>query len=170
MMSVAISKDSESAISPERRGLFALRCEAGPAKSCQTSQLGFRGKLATCSAPSCANRGEPRAPRRAPLRDAHHGHLTPRINVRDDLLGEAVARQGGYESVEHQKKWAAIASRLGMPKSMAEAIKRRYEDMLRTSTEPTRSRTRTRVRGRDDHRLAHRRARQRAVPPRQGEV
>ena len=58
-----------------------------------------------------------------------------RINVRDELLGEAVARQGGYESVEHQKKWAAIANGLGMQKSMAEAIKRRYEDMLRTSAE-----------------------------------
>ena len=40
-----------------------------------------------------------------------------RIQLRDELIGEAVARQGGYEAVEHTKKWAAIANGLGLRKS-----------------------------------------------------
>jgi hypothetical protein len=61
--------------------------------------------------------------------------MAPKVQIRDELIGEAVARQGGYEAVEHSKKWEAIANGLGLPKVMAEQIKRRYEDMLRTSAE-----------------------------------
>ena len=58
-----------------------------------------------------------------------------RIPVRDELIGEAVARQGGYEAVEHNKKWEAIANGLGLAKALGEGVKKRYEDMLRTSAE-----------------------------------
>ena len=61
--------------------------------------------------------------------------MTSKIQIRDELIGEAVARQGGYEAVEQSKKWEAIANGLGLPKILAEGVKRRYEDMLRTSAE-----------------------------------
>ena len=62
-------------------------------------------------------------------------HAMHRIPVRDELIGEAVARQGGYEAVEQSKKWEAIANGLGLAKSLGEGLKKRYEDMLRTSAE-----------------------------------
>ena len=61
--------------------------------------------------------------------------MATKIVVRDELIGEAVARQGGYEAVENNKKWEAIANGLGLPKLKAEGVKRRYEDMLRMSAE-----------------------------------
>ena len=42
--------------------------------------------------------------------------MATKIVVRDELIGEAVARQGGYEAVENNKKWEAIANGLGLPK------------------------------------------------------
>ena len=50
-------------------------------------------------------------------------------------IGEAVARQGGYEEVERSAKWASIANALGMRKDQADKVKARYEDMLRYSAE-----------------------------------
>ena len=57
------------------------------------------------------------------------------MQVSDALLGECVARQGGYEEVERHFKWVHIANGLGMRKDMAEKLKQRYEDMLRQSAE-----------------------------------
>jgi hypothetical protein len=61
--------------------------------------------------------------------------MADRVPVRDELIGEAVARQGGYEEVERNGKWAFIANALGMRKDMADDVKKRYEDMLRQSAE-----------------------------------
>ena len=140
MMSVAISKMLKGCNFHRKGGAFS-RSEFGKViKQGQGAGLpACFGVL--CKKPArCVEQQQNRV--NHALRDALHPrapHImatsSTRINVRDELLGEAVARQGGYESVEHQKKWAAIANGLGMQKSMAEAIKRRYEDMLRTSAE-----------------------------------
>ena len=61
--------------------------------------------------------------------------MSAKIGLRDEIIGEAVARQGGYEAVEQGKKWEQIANGLGIQKSKADDLKRRYEDMLRTSAE-----------------------------------
>jgi len=53
----------------------------------------------------------------------------------DELIAETIARQGGYEEVERGLKWASIANSLGLRKDMADAVKHRYEDMLRISAE-----------------------------------
>ena len=44
----------------------------------------------------------------------------------DNLICEAVARQGGYEEVDQNNKWGAIAGALGKKKSHAPMIKARH--------------------------------------------
>lgn len=55
--------------------------------------------------------------------------------IADALIAEAVARQGGYEEVDQNNKWGAVAGALGKKKSHAPAFKARYEDMLKNSVE-----------------------------------
>lgn len=57
------------------------------------------------------------------------------MHIRDEHIAEAVARQGGYEVVDREKKWELICNGLGMRKSQAEETRKRYEDMLKTSAE-----------------------------------
>ena len=61
--------------------------------------------------------------------------MSTTIRIADSMIGECVARQGGYEEVERNNKWALIANALGMRKDLAEKVKQRYEDMLRHSAE-----------------------------------
>ena len=55
--------------------------------------------------------------------------------ISDSLIAEAIARQGGYEEVDQNGKWGAVAGALGKKKSHAPAFKARYEDLLKTSVE-----------------------------------
>ena len=57
------------------------------------------------------------------------------VRVSDEAIGELIARQGGYEEVEKAGRWARIANSLGLRKDQAQAVKARYEDMLRASAE-----------------------------------
>jgi|MesohylFT_1024984.scaffolds.fasta_scaffold51716_1 hypothetical protein len=57
------------------------------------------------------------------------------IMVRDEAIGEIVARSGGYEKIEKYGQWMRIANSLGLRKDQAQAVKARYEDMLRASAE-----------------------------------
>ena len=61
--------------------------------------------------------------------------MTTKIVAKDEHIAEAVARQGGYEEVERNSKWAQIANSLGLRKDLHEKVKARYEDMLRHSAE-----------------------------------
>lgn len=61
--------------------------------------------------------------------------MTSKLTTKDEHIAEAVARQGGYEEVERNNKWAMIANALGMRKDLHEKVKARYEDMLRVSAE-----------------------------------
>ena len=61
--------------------------------------------------------------------------MTTKIVAKDEHIAEAVARQGGYEEVERNNKWAQIANSLGLRKDLHEKVKARYEDMLRHSAE-----------------------------------
>jgi hypothetical protein len=51
--------------------------------------------------------------------------------VRDELIGAAVARQGGYEVIERNGKWVSVANALGLRSEMAYDVKEKYEEMLR---------------------------------------
>ena len=57
------------------------------------------------------------------------------IMVSDEAIGEIVARSGGYEKIEKYGQWLRIANSLGLRKDQAQAVKARYEDMLRASAE-----------------------------------
>jgi chromobox protein 5 len=61
--------------------------------------------------------------------------MATKLTTKDEHIAEAVARQGGYEEVERNNKWAMIANALGMRKDLHEKVKARYEDMLRVSAE-----------------------------------
>jgi len=50
--------------------------------------------------------------------------------IDDAVLLEAVAKQGGYEEVENEQAWGAIAKVLGQRKTDASKLKQRYEEML----------------------------------------
>mmetsp|Transcript_62634 Transcript_62634/g.104235 ORF Transcript_62634/g.104235 Transcript_62634/m.104235 type:complete len:223 (+) Transcript_62634:82-750(+) len=53
----------------------------------------------------------------------------------DGLIAEAVARQGGYEEVDTNNRWVALAKGLGLKKNEAKRIKERYEDMLKQTVD-----------------------------------
>ena len=55
--------------------------------------------------------------------------------ISDSLIAEAISRQGGYEKVELDSLWGAVASALGKQKTHGAMIKARYEDMLRHSVQ-----------------------------------
>ena len=57
------------------------------------------------------------------------------INVSDEIIGEVVARQGGYEEVERAGNWTQIAAAIGLHKDQGANIKLRYEDMLMASAD-----------------------------------
>jgi len=53
----------------------------------------------------------------------------------DNLIAEAVARQGGYEQVDTNHRWESVARAVGFKKSDATRIRERYEDLLRQTAE-----------------------------------
>jgi hypothetical protein len=58
---------------------------------------------------------------------------SPQAGVHDMHIGEEVARLGGYGAVERGDLWAAVASGVGLPKSMAQHVRQRYEDAARNA-------------------------------------